>query len=78
MKDRATTNATLLIEVILKEHHQPHMPLDKSKLITGFCQSIDGSLQRLWQMGLEFWAEKSNTHSLFEHNIFWRIKLWAS
>jgi hypothetical protein len=21
-------------------------------------------------MGLEFWAEKSNTHSLFEHNIF--------
>ncbi len=54
------------------------MPPDKSKLITCFCQSIDGSLQRLWQMGLEFWAEKSNTHSLFEHNIFWRIKLWAS
>jgi hypothetical protein len=29
-----------------------------------------GVSKRLWQMGLEFWAEKSNTHSLFEHNIF--------
>jgi hypothetical protein len=34
MKDRATTNATLLIEVILKEHHHHHhhtCPLTKSK-----------------------------------------------
>jgi len=30
MKDRATTNATLLIEVILKEHHHHTCPLTKA------------------------------------------------
>jgi hypothetical protein len=54
MKDRATTNATLLIEVIFKRTPPPHMAPDKTKLMTGFCQSIVGVSKDYGKWDLSF------------------------